>query len=213
VTSGRDIGQTRSPNAAAPGFPARPAFGLWVRARAAVAFIACLTALGSLGSYAWRHRLQAAGLGAAPFTLDPAAWRAVRSVAASDDPSCRRAVPVVILYVSGSCSHCRAELARWSRLVRDRTGELRCTGLAVVAAQDGGVSSEAWLPAELASTLLWDHDRAVARALNVRLVPLAAYVTGNGVVIASVAGESSEASTKLRLRDLRRISDAGTGVH
>lgn len=212
MTAGCDIDGTRSTTAAAPGLPARPAFGGRIRARAAVAFVVCLTALGSLGSYAWRHRIQAAGLDASPFRIDVAAWRSVLTVAAARNPSCPPAVPVVILYVSGSCVHCRAELGRWSHLVRAGKEELRCTGLAVVAAPNSSASPAAWLPTELAATLLWDHDGAVARALHVRLVPLAAYVTSAGIVIAKVAGETSEASTSRHLVDLRRISDAGTGA-
>jgi hypothetical protein len=56
-----------------------------------------------------------------------------------------------------------------------------------------------------------DHDGVVARALNVRLVPLAAYVTGVGVVIAKVVGETSVEATTRRLADLDRIALAGTG--
>jgi hypothetical protein len=177
-----------------------------------VAFVVCAGALGSLGSYAWRHRVQSAGLDAAPYAIDGTAWRSLRTVAGPKDPSCPRPAPVAILYVSGSCVHCRAELARWSHLVRNGSEELRCIGLAVVAAQNGGVSPAGWLPAELTSTLLWDHGADIAHALQVRLVPLAAYVTNAGIVIVKVAGESSEATTLRHLVDLRRISDAGTGA-
>jgi hypothetical protein len=197
--------------AAAPGFPARPALRGRFRARAAIAFIACLSALGSVGSYAWHHRVQAAGLDTSPFEIDLAAWRTVQAVTAGD-PRCPRSVPVVILYVSGSCVHCRAELARWSGLVRSADGAMSCIGLAVAAAPGNATAPATWFPAELDRTLLWDHDRTIARALNVRLVPLAAYVTSAGIVIARVAGEADEASTIRRLADLRRSSAAGRGV-
>ncbi|MFI5244207.1 MAG: hypothetical protein ACHQQR_03200 [Gemmatimonadales bacterium] len=197
--------------AAAPDFPARPAFRGRIRARAAVAFIVCLSALGSVGSYAWHHRVRAAGLDASPFKIDVAAWRAVLAITATD-PSCPRSVPVVILYVSGSCVHCRSELARWSGLMRSANRAMSCIGLVVAAAPGNDPAPATWLPAELERTLVWDHDRTIARALNVRLVPLAAYVTGAGVVIARVAGEASETSTVRRLADLRHSSAAGTGV-
>ena len=89
---------------------------------------------------------------------------------------------------------------------------MRCTGLAVVAAPGNATTPASWLPAALASTLVVDNDGAVARALSVRLVPLAAYVTSTGVVIAKVAGETSEATTSRHLADLRSISHAGTGA-
>jgi hypothetical protein len=86
-------------------------------------------------------------------------------------------------------------------------------GVAVVAAPSRAISLPHWLPTELASTLLWDHDGTVARALDVRLVPLAAYVASKGVVIAKVVGETSEVLTNRHLADLRRTSDASRGVH
>jgi hypothetical protein len=196
---------------AAPDYPARPAFRWRNHARAAVAFIACLSALGSVGSYAWHHRVEAAGLDASPFKIDVAAWRTVQAVAAGD-PRCPRSVPVVILYVSGSCVHCRAELARWSGLMRSANVAMSCIGLVVAAAPGNETAPATWLPAELARTLVWDHDHTIARALKVRLVPLAAYVTGAGIVIARVAGQASEASTIRRLGDLRRNAGTGTGV-
>jgi hypothetical protein len=87
-----------------------------------------------------------------------------------------------------------------------------CIGLAVVAVPGEANSLQHWLPAELTSRLLWDHDGTVARALKIRLVPFAAYVTSNGVVIARVVGEASEATTSRHLADLRRVSDADRGT-
>ena len=212
MTAGTVIDDLASPTAVAPDSPARPAFGVRIRTRAAVALLACVASLGSLGSYAWRHRVQASGLEAPPFKIDDAAWRSVLTVAAITEPSCPPSVPLVILYVSGSCLHCRAELLRWSNLVRSGKLEMPCIGLAVVAAPSKVNSPPHWLPAELTSRLLWDHDGTVARALKIRLVPFAAYVTSNGVVIARVVGEASEATTSRHLADLRRVSDADRGT-
>jgi hypothetical protein len=83
----------------------------------------------------------------------------------------------------------------------------------VVTAPAGDATTPDWLPQELRSTLLWDHDAAVAHALDVRFVPLAAYVTESGVTIARVVGETSDSSTALHLSELRRISNGERGIH
>jgi hypothetical protein len=211
VTTGIDIDDPGAPKVGASARPARPALGARLRGRAAVAMFACVASLGTLGSYAWRHRIMASGLDAPPFRIADAAWRPVLSVAAKMERSCPPSVPVAILYVSGSCIHCRAELVRWSNLVRAGTPQLSCMGLAVVAVPDRSASPPSWLPTELASRLLWDHDGTIGRALGARLVPLAAYVTGTGVVIERVVGETSEATTLRHLADLRRVSGANGG--
>lgn len=213
MTTTTIIDDSGSPIAAPPTSPARSAIGVRSRARAAVVVLASCASLGSLASYAWRHRVEASGLDAPPFRIENAAWRSVLTVAATREPSCPPSIPVVILYVSGSCVHCQAELRRWSNLVRSGAPQLSCIGLAVVAAPSKATSPPHWLPTEIASTLLWDHDGTVARALDVRLVPLAAYVTSKGVVIARVVGETSEVLTSRHLADLRRTSDASRGVH
>jgi hypothetical protein len=61
--------------------------------------------------------------------------------------------------------------------------------------------------------LLWDHDGTVARALNVRLVPLAAYVTRQGVAVSRVVGEASDSLTRRHLLELHRISNGDGGPH
>jgi hypothetical protein len=199
--------------AVAPGAPARQAAGTRSRVCAGVALFACLASAGWLGSYAWRHRVNVNALGAPPFKISDAAWRSVLTVATTTDRACPPSVPVVILYVSSSCLHCQAELRRWSDLVQRHAPELACTGIAVVATPNKAVSLHEWLPVQLASMLLWDHDATVGRALEVRLVPLAAYVTSKGTVSAKVIGETSEASTGQHLADLRRFSDGERGVH
>ena len=213
LTTTSIIDDSGSPIAAPPTSPARSAIGVRSRARAAGVILASCASLGLLASYAWRHRVEASGLDASPFKIENAAWRSVLTVAATREPSCPPSIPVVILYVSGSCIHCQAELGRWANLVRSGAPQLSCVGVAVVAAPSRAISLPHWLPTELASTLLWDHDGAVARGLDVRLVPLAAYVTRKGIVIAKVVGEASEESTGRHLADLRRTSDASRGVH
>lgn len=179
---------------------------------AAVALLVCLASLGWFGVYEWRHRPVLGVLDAPPFKMSDAAWRSILTVATTTESSCPPSVPVVVVYVSASCIHCRAELERWASLVRNGARQLSCIGLAVVAAPGRSTPTADWLPHELAPTLLWDHDGTVARTLDVRLVPLAAYVTSNGVVTARAVGEASETSTSERLADLRRISGARRGA-
>jgi hypothetical protein len=211
VTTGSVIDESGPPTAAAPASPARRAGTAPVRTRAGVLLLACLASLGWLGAYTWRHRVDTSALAGPPFKIADAAWRSVLTVAATTDRSCPPSVPVVILYVSSSCVHCQAELQRWASLVRNGALELSCTALTVVAAPDRGSAPKQWVPPELSSSVLWDYDRTVARALDVRLVPLAAYVTSKGIVTVRVAGEASEESTTGHLVELRRVSEAAKG--
>jgi hypothetical protein len=213
VTRGSVSITPESTTAAAPVTPARPAVGARLRVPAAAALAACLVSLAGFGRYEWRHRPVAAALDTAPFKIGDAAWRSVLTVATTTESSCPPSVPVVIVYVSKSCLHCRAELERWANLVRTGAPQLSCIGLAIVAAPARSAALADWLPRELAPALLWDHDGTVARTLDVRLVPLAAFVTSTGVVTARTVGEASEASTSGRLAELRRISGARRGVH
>jgi len=196
--------------AGASAAPARPAIDTRSRGRATLGFVACLIALGSFGTWEWRHRAEVDRT-APPFKLADIAWRSVLTVAATTDPTCPASIPIVILYVKGSCLHCRAELRRWSNLIR-AGGPSTCVGLAVAAAPERPETLAAWLPPSLGATLLWDHDRTVARALDVRLVPLAAYVTRDGVVISTVVGESSESLSARHLAELHAVADTSGGV-
>lgn len=175
--------------------------------------IAGAAATAWLGSFAWRHRVAATAHVTPPFALDDSVWRSVRSVARTNGPSCPPSVPIAILYVSRSCVHCEAELHRWAGLVRSGAPELACVGVAVVAPFAQNSAANDWLPPELAHALQWDHGGSIARALDARLVPVAAFVTSAGVVRARAVGESSEAATVERFRSLRWISNVEPGGH
>jgi hypothetical protein len=168
--------------------------------------------LGTFWSQAGHYRDDPYGLAKPPFTLDPAAWRSVLLVAATKDASCPASVPIVVLYVSASCPHCQAELQRWSTLLHDRAPQARCIGFAVAATPGAGSANLGWVPRELLATLLWDHDATVAHALQARLVPLTAYVTKNGVVVARTVGETSPHSVLSHLDELRRASNSNRGA-
>lgn len=198
--------------AAAAPVPARSAAGGVRRALALVAITASVCALAAVGTFAWRHRVDASGLAAPPFKLAEPAWRSVLTVAAVSDRSCPASTALVILYVSSTCSHCKAELERWSKLVRTQSPQLSCVGIVVAAAPGRVAPPSSWLPKELSTSLLWDHDRDLAKELGVRLVPLAAFVTQEGVVISTAIGEASEDATARRLAELRRASVSTRGA-
>lgn len=211
------IAQTRARDAVpattvAPALPARPAAGAKSRTRATLALLAVTAALGTLWLQSGRYRDDPYGLARPPFKLEAKAWRSVLTVAATTERSCPASVPVVALYVNASCPHCRAELRRWANLVRSGAPQVACIGVAVVAAPSRTPGTTDWVPRELLPMLLWDHDGTVAGALQVRLVPVTAYVTRNAVVVARVIGEATEQSTLLRLDRLHQTSNDGRGA-
>jgi hypothetical protein len=193
--------------AAAPERSARRAAGRATRASAVALLIAVIASAGWLGAFAWRHRLADAARDTAPFALGDSAWRSIRTGAKASGESCPPHVPVAVMYVSRSCVHCEAELERWAGLVRRHAPELECIAVAVAAPFAQRSAANDWPPAELAPVLIWDRDGSIARALDARLVPVAAFVTSAGVVSVRSVGESSEAATLDRLRILRRLSN------
>ncbi len=213
MTTGPDITNEESPIAAAPESSARRAIGVRPCILAGAVVIASVAAIGWLGTYAWRHRIEPGALSAAPLKLGDAVWRSVLGVARAPGQPCPPSTPVAILYVSRTCVHCEAELERWAQLVRTGAPQLSCVGIAVVAPFAQTAQANDWLPPELAPMLLWDRDGSIARTLDARLVPLVAFTTGAGVVTARSVGESTETATLQRLVELRRASDTEHGDH
>ncbi len=200
----------QSRGAAAPP-PARPASRVSTRSRAVGALLVGVALLGSLGSFAWRHRVDPSGPVPIPFRIAERAWRSVLTAAVTADRACPASGPLVVLYVSASCPHCIAELQRWSTLIRTQAAPLGCIGITIVAAPNRANASRAWLPGDFESALVWDHDHDIAKTLEVRLVPLAVFVTGNGLVISKTVGEASNEETARRLGELRRVSGPTQG--
>lgn len=191
----------RAEVAVAPAGRARRSAAGRMRALAVVLLAGAAAAASSLGWFAWRHRLAPAVRDRSPFPLDQNVWNSIRTVAREPRVPCTPPVPVAALYVSRSCTHCEAELRRWAAMIRSGAPEFNCVAVAVVAPY-ADRSGDEWLPGELSQSLLWDRDGTVARALDARLVPLAAFVTSAGVVHARAVGESSESATLERLRSL-----------
>ena len=211
VTAGDRSDRIAPPVAAAPERSARLAIG--ARYRAALVMLFSVAALTALGSFGRRHQIAGRAVDTTRVVLPPQVWRSLLTVTATTERTCPQSVPVVVLYVSRTCPHCMAELDRWAALVRTRAPEVACTGIAVVAAPGGDNPPTDWVPHELTSMLLWDHDAAVAHTLDVRFVPVAAYITSDGVAVTRVVGETSESATALHLVDLRRISTDERGKH
>lgn len=176
--------------------------------------VACVAAGGGwLTVFAWRHRVASSLRDRSPFALEDTVWRTVKAAARVSGRRCPPNVPVAVLYVSRSCVHCEAELARWGQLVRDGAPEVACVAIAVVAPYAKSSPAGVWLPPELSNRLKWDRDGAIGRAVDARLVPVVVFVTSTGVVRARTVGESSEAATLERLRTLRSLSTIESGGH
>jgi hypothetical protein len=118
----------------------------------------------------WRGQVVAAGilLGLAAVLL--MAWRYVSGRGVSTPPAQVRLVgrtaegmdwhfpesqgmPAVILYVSLTCSHCRAEVARWREVTAGHPDALRDIQLVVVVSASRPDLS--WLPGELPFRGVW----------------------------------------------------------
>ena len=210
MTAGDASGDVARSMTTAPAGPARSV--ITARVLAATALALGAFSLASIARFEWRHRIERTGVAATSVQLPAAAWRSILTVAATTDQACPSSVPVAVLYVSKSCTHCRAELARWASLVRDRAPEISCVALVVVAAPVRARQTESWLPSELAPMLLWDHDGAIARALNVRMVPLVSFISSHGAEVSRSVGEVSQSSTIGHLIELRRLSGEA-GAH
>jgi hypothetical protein len=205
------VSSSAAGNVVAPAFPARPRVRASSRTRATVALLAMIAALGAFWSQSYRYKDDPHGLARPPFSLAPGAWRSILAVAATTNALCPRPLPLVVLYVSASCPHCRAELRRWSHLLQSAP-QADCIAFAVVAAPSTDQAPTGWIPSRLARTLMWDRDGRVARALQVRLVPVTAYVTPQGVAVARVVGEVSEQSALQQVHALLRASNDHRGA-
>jgi hypothetical protein len=197
--------------ATAPQFRARSPRG--ARRRAAAVLLAGAAAFAELGAYAWHHRIDVARSDADPVKLPAPAWRSLLTASATPEGRCTPSVPIAVLYVSRTCQHCQAELARWAAMVRRKAPPISCVGLVIVARPgDANVSAD-WVPPELSPMLLWDRNAEIASALGVRAVPLASYITPDGTEIAMALGEQSEAAIANHLLELHRSSRRLGGTH
>lgn len=197
--------------ATAPHLRARSPLGS--RRRAAAAVVGCTVALTLLAGFAWKHRIDRSRFDADPVKLPAPVWRSLLTSAITTERACPPSVPVAALYVSRACQHCQAELRRWAEMVRTNHPAIHCVGLVIVARPGTNPISTEWVPSELSRMLLWDHDADIAGALGARFVPLASFISSQGVELSRVVGEESETAFADHLVVLRRRSGVHGGTH
>ncbi|HEY0996989.1 MAG TPA: hypothetical protein VGD77_13430 [Gemmatimonadaceae bacterium] len=91
----------------------------------------------------------------------------------------------VVMYVSESCPHCAAEVARWDSL--DNAGRLprSLRRLLIVAPASDGRRHQASFP----DLTLLDRDHRLAATLRVRMVPITYWVDARGTIRRVTQGE------------------------
>lgn len=101
----------------------------------------------------------------------------------------------VVLYVSGHCPYCRAELRAWARLLESGSGRRSPW---VVVAPDTEAGEARTLLRSFHGRWMMDPTGAVGRSLQVRAVPFIALLDSAGDVVEAHAGLSSpEARVRL----------------
>lgn len=111
-------------------------------------------------------------------------------------------LPQVVLYVSPTCSHCHEELDEWNRLALARPGLATRVAIVIVTSAPALGSDTSFIPAGLRHRRIWDRDRRISRALNVRAVPASAYLSRTGVVRHIHVGRSRLTPISQRLEAL-----------
>lgn len=116
----------------------------------------------------------------------------------------------VVLYASQSCSHCHAELQRWTDLVQRRPDLFAQIDVVVVAGATSGAGT--WVPAGLPHRYVVDSTRTIASQLAVRVVPYAVYLDGSGRITHLVRGEQPARATLERLELLTMSTEEDPNV-
>jgi hypothetical protein len=93
------------------------------------------------------------------------------------------------MFVSETCKHCRAELERWASIAVAHPQLFSEMEVVVITAVP--LNREGIVPAALPHRHIHDNDGAIAAAVNVRVVPLIAFVSANGIVERVTVGQNS----------------------
>lgn len=110
-------------------------------------------------------------------------------------------VPGVLIYISTACPHCRAQLQAWDHVMDDRDDIQPWVVLA-----PGEEADFAVIPGRLRARVARDDDARIARALDVRRVPLTLYIGGDRTVVARVEGRQGGAEMARLLADIAPLS-------
>ncbi|MFN2397328.1 MAG: hypothetical protein ABR543_01595 [Gemmatimonadaceae bacterium] len=108
-------------------------------------------------------------------------------------------LPQVILYVSPKCPHCHAELDEWNRLALALPGLAARVAIVIVTPAPAEPSDTSFIPARLRHRRIWDRDRRIGRALQLRAVPASVYLSPRGVVRHLHVGRSRLVTISRRL--------------
>ena len=117
--------------------------------------------------------------------------------------SARGKRPLAILYVSATCPHCHAELARWRNALLAHPELASRIEVVVITAGPDRVTSLPSLGSHVA-----DPGAQIAHSLGVNVVPLTLIIDTAGVVRSVSTGESDLASITLRLSQASGVDHA-----
>lgn len=140
-----------------------------------------------------RYRPPFSAAGASAWRPDGSVWRV--------DGTLRR--PTVVLYVTWSCPHCRAELERWRKVLARGPVEPE---LAIWVVAEKPAPPELELPDALRVRVLRDRDAATARVLGIEVVPTTVSIAPGGTVVERVRGETSVERVRRLVERLRGTS-------
>lgn len=130
------------------------------------------------------HRARALKPHPTPYRLAP---KVLELIAAPNEVL--RPVSRALLFVSETCWHCRAELDRWTSIAIAHPQLF--SAIEVVVITGAPLTRKGFVPAELPHRHIYDREGAIAAAINVRVVPLVAFVSGDGVVSRVAAGQNA----------------------
>jgi len=113
--------------------------------------------------------------------------------------------PVIVLYVSPTCPHCHAELAR---LATNPAFHSLSAGKAriVLVAPNASMTMRELLP-DLDVVALDDSDGAIRRSLGVLSVPARLLFDQHGRLVGKQVGETSEIATSQQLESFAEVAD------
>ncbi len=133
-----------------------------------------------------------------PYRLTSSVLELIAAPEEASQPS--RPVSRALMFVSETCRHCRAELERWASVAiayPQLFSEIEVVVITAVPLNRKGI-----VPAALPHRHIYDKEGAIAAAVNVRVVPLVAFVSANGIVERVAVGQNSASQVVTWLANL-----------